>query len=178
LAAGCGGGKSSADKTATAVAKSGAATATKAPATSTAAATKPAPTNTPAATASTVKIGEVASIGSVLTNPGGFTLYIFKDDVPNSGQSSVPAAIAPNWPPLTVTGDAVAPPGLSGQLGTFTRPDGSKQVMYNGMPLYTFVGDTQPGQANGQGLLNLWFAATPSPAPQSTATPTTGGGGY
>src|SRR5512136_1121965 len=79
LAAGCGGGKSSADKTATAVAKAGAATATKAPATSTAAATatKAAATGTPAAAASTVKIGEVASIGSVLTNPAGFTLYTF-----------------------------------------------------------------------------------------------------
>jgi predicted lipoprotein with Yx(FWY)xxD motif len=163
LAAGCGGGESSADKTATAAAKSGAATATKAPATSTAAATatKAAATGTPAAAASTVKIGEVAAIGSVLTNPDGFTLYIYKDDVPNSGQSSVPAAIAPNWPPLTVTGDVVAPQGLPGQLGTFTRTDGSKQVMYNGMPLYTFVGDSQPAQANGQGLLNLWFAATP-----------------
>ena len=170
LAAGCGGGKSSADKTATAVAKAGAATATKPAAAATATkpaaaatATKaPAATNTPsAAAASTVKIGEVASIGSILTNPAGFTLYIFKDDVPNSGQSSVPAAIAPNWPPLTVTGTPVAPAGLPGQLGSFTRPDGSSQVMYNGMPLYTFVGDTQPGQANGQGLLNLWFAATP-----------------
>jgi predicted lipoprotein with Yx(FWY)xxD motif len=172
LAAGCGGGKSSADKTATAAAKAGAATATKPAVTSTAAATAtkapaatatnaPAATNTPGAATPTLKIGQVASIGSVLTNPAGLTLYTYKDDVPNSGQSSVPAAIAPNWPPLTVTGSPVATSGLPGQLGSFTRPDGSKQVMYNGMPLYTFVGDTQPGQANGQGLLNLWFAATP-----------------
>ena len=164
LAAGCGGGKSSADKTATAAAKAGAATATKPAVTSTVAATAtkaPAATNTPSAAAPTLKIGEVAPIGSVLTNPAGLTLYTYRDDVPNSGQSSVPAAIAPNWPPLTVTGDVVAPPGLPGQLGSFTRPDGSKQVMYNGMPLYTFVGDTQAGQANGQGLLGLWFAATP-----------------
>ncbi len=172
LAAGCGGGKSSADKTATAAAKAGAATATKPAVTSTAAATAtkapattatnaPAATNTPSAATPTLKIGQVASIGSVLTNPAGLTLYTYKDDVPNSGQSAVPAAIAPNWPPLTVTGTPVAPAGLPGQLGSFTRPDGSKQVMCNGMPLYTFVGDTQPGQANGQGLLNLWFAAMP-----------------
>jgi predicted lipoprotein with Yx(FWY)xxD motif len=164
LAAGCGGGKSSADKTATAVAKAGAATATKPATTPTVAATATkaaAATNTPSAATSTVKIGQVASIGSVLTNPAGLTLYTFKDDVRNSGQSLVPAAIAPNWPPLTVTGTPVAPSGLPGQLGSFTRPDGTTQVMYNGMPLYTFVGDTQPGQANGQGLLNLWFAATP-----------------
>jgi predicted lipoprotein with Yx(FWY)xxD motif len=186
VAAGCGGGTSSADKTATAVAK-GAATATKRAGASTAAATAtksavatatkaPATTGTPGVTgASTVKIGEVASIGSVLTNPAGLTLYIYKDDVPNSGQSAVPAAIAPNWPPLTVSGDVVAPSGLSGQLATFTRSDGSKQVMYNGMPLYTFVGDSQPGQANGQALLNLWFAATPSAQTSATATPSVGG---
>jgi predicted lipoprotein with Yx(FWY)xxD motif len=170
LAAGCGGGKSSADKTATAAAKAGAATATKPASTAAATATKapaatatkaPAATNTPGAATPTLKIGQVAAIGSVLTNPAGLTLYTYKDDVANSGQSSVPAAIAPNWPPLAITGSPVAPSGLPGQLGSFTRPDGSKQVMYKGMPLYTFVGDTQPGQANGQGLLNLWFAATP-----------------
>jgi len=178
VAVGCGGGTSSADKTATAAAKASAATATKPAATSTSApkatsTTAAAATNTPGAATATLKIGQVASIGSVLTNPGGFTLYTYKDDVPNSGQSSVPAAIAPNWPPLIVTGTPVAPSGLAGQLGSFALPDGSKQVMYNGMPLYTFVGDTAAGQANGQGLLNLWFAATPSSAPQSTATPTT-----
>ena len=172
LAAGCSGGKSSADKTATAQAKP-AATATKPPATASA---TTAATSTPAATATTVDIGQVASIGSILTDPAGFTLYTYKDDVPNSGQSSVPANIAPNWPPLTVTGDVVAPAGLPGQLGSFTLPNGSKQVMYNGMPLYTFVNDKQPGQANGQGLLNLWFAATPAAGASATATPAAGGG--
>jgi predicted lipoprotein with Yx(FWY)xxD motif len=183
VAVGCGGGTSSADKTATAAAKAPAATAAKPVATSTSApkatATTPAAaTNTPSATTPTILIGEVPSIGSVLANPGGFTLYTYKDDVPNSGKSSVPAAIAPNWPPLIVTGTPVAPSGLPGQLGSFALPDGSKQVMYNGMPLYTFVADKSPGEANGQGLLNLWFAATPSPAPQSAATPTTATGGY
>jgi len=172
LAAGCGGGTSSADKTATAAAKApatatkppAAATATKPPTTATVApsgSTSPAATGTANATATTVKIGQVASLGSVLTDPSGKTLYTYKDDVPNSGQSSVPSTIAANWPPLLVTGSVVAPSGLSGQLGSFSRPDGSTQVMYKGMPLYTFVGDTAAGQANGQGLLNLWFAATP-----------------
>ncbi|MGA2285319.1 MAG: hypothetical protein ABSG55_03510 [Dehalococcoidia bacterium] len=174
LAAGCGGGTSSADKTATAAAKPpatatkapSAATATKAPSAATAtkapvATTPPASTAPPSGTATTVNIGQVPTLGSVLTDPAGKTLYTFKNDVPNSGQSSVPAAIAPSWPPLLVTGSVVAPSGLSGQLGSFSLPDGSMQVMYKGMPLYTFVGDTAPGQANGQGLLNLWYAATP-----------------
>ncbi len=174
VATGCG-GTSSADKTATASAKSPAtatkppssattapaSTATKAPAVTSTSAAAPAGTATASAATSTVKIGQVTSIGTVLTNPSGMTLYTYKDDVPNSGQSSVPAAIAPNWPPLLVTGTLVPPAGLTGQLGTFSRPDGSTQVMYKGMPLYTFKNDTAPGQANGQALLNLWFAATP-----------------
>jgi predicted lipoprotein with Yx(FWY)xxD motif len=173
VAAGCGGGTSSADKTATAAAKApatatkppSAATATKPPSTATAqpagSATAPAATGTASAAATTVKIGQAASLGSVLTDPAGKTLYTFKNDVPNSGQSSVPANIAAAWPPVLVTGSVVAPSGLSGQLGSFSRPDGSKQVMYKGMPLYTYVGDTASGQANGQGLGGVWFAATP-----------------
>ncbi len=155
LATGCGGGTSSADKTATASAMT-AATATKPPSAATATkppsattptvgAITPAVTGTASATATTVKIGQVTSLGSVLTDPSGKTLYTYKDDVPNSGQSSVPAAIAANWPPLLVTGSVVTPSGLSGQLGSFSFPDGSMQAMYKGMPLYTFVGDTAPG---------------------------------
>lgn len=174
VAAGCG-GTSSADKTATASAKTAptstkppgsattapASTSTKAAAATSASTAAPGGTSTASAATTTVKIGQVTSIGSVLTDPSGKTLYTYKDDVPNSGQSSVPAAIAPNWPPLLVTGTLVPPSGLTGQLGTFSRPDGSTQVMYKGMPLYTFVGDIASGQAKGQGLLNLWYAATP-----------------
>jgi predicted lipoprotein with Yx(FWY)xxD motif len=180
LATGCG-GTSSADKTATAAAKNAnAATATKPPgATSTAkvtttAATAATSTKAPAATASasgtstpsaatsTVKIAQSASLGSILTDANGMTLYTYKDDVPNSGVSSVPANIAPNWPPLTISsGNPVAPAGLSGQLSAFALPGGSKQVEYKGMPLYLFVGDKKAGDTTGQGLLNLWYVVAP-----------------
>jgi predicted lipoprotein with Yx(FWY)xxD motif len=64
------------------------------------------------------------------------------------------------WPP--VTGTAAAGPGLPGRVGTITRTDGSRQLTYNGHLLYTYVGDTAPGQANGNNLnLNggLWHEA-------------------
>lgn len=120
LAAGCGGGKSSADKTATAVAKAGAATATKPAVTSTAAATAtkaPAATNTPSAAAPTLKIGEVAPIGSVLTNPAGLTLYTYRDDVPNSGQSSVPAALHRKLAAVDCHGRRRRSTGAAGAVG-------------------------------------------------------------
>jgi predicted lipoprotein with Yx(FWY)xxD motif len=177
LAAGCSSGTSNADKTATAVAKNASATVapTKPLATATAAkATSPTAlaattttttasgTSTPSAATSTVKIAQSASLGNILTDANGMTLYTYKDDVPNSGVSSVPAGIAPNWPPLTISSGApVAPTGLPGKLSAFTLPDGSKQVEYLGMPLYLFVGDKKAGDTTGQGLINKWYVAPP-----------------
>ncbi len=177
LAAGCSSGTSSADKTATAVAKNASATVapTKPPAAATAAkatstkapaatttTTTASGTSTPSAATSTVKIAQSASLGNILTDANGMTLYTYKDDVPNSGKSSVPANIAANWPPLTISSGApVAPTGLTGQLSAFTLPGGSKQVQYKGMPLYLSVGDKKAGDTSGQGLLNLWYVVAP-----------------
>jgi predicted lipoprotein with Yx(FWY)xxD motif len=62
-----------------------------------------------------------------------------------------------------VTGAATAGPGVTGKLGTITRSDGSKQATYDGHPLYTYIADTAPGQANGNNLnLNggIWHEVT------------------
>jgi predicted lipoprotein with Yx(FWY)xxD motif len=67
------------------------------------------------------------------------------------------------WPP--VKGPAKAGPGVTGMLSVLTRSDGSVQVAYDRHPLYTYVGDSAPGQANGNGLdLNggLWHEVTVS----------------
>ena len=60
------------------------------------------------------------------------------------------------WPPVTGT---AAGQGLPGTVTTITRTGGSHQLAYNGHPLYTYIGDTAPGQARGNNLnLNggLW----------------------
>jgi predicted lipoprotein with Yx(FWY)xxD motif len=118
-------------------------------------------TSTPGAATTTVMIAQAGSLGQILTDDRGMTLYIYKDDVPYSGMSSVPASIAANWPAFTITGTPVKPAGLPGALGTMTLAGGSQQVTYNGMPLYYFIRDTKPGDTNGQGLQNLWYVATP-----------------
>jgi predicted lipoprotein with Yx(FWY)xxD motif len=67
--------------------------------------------------------------------------------------------------------------GVTGKLGTITRSDGSTQATWNGHPLYTFKGDTGPGQASGNGQkLNggVWHEASPS----GTTTSSSGGYGY
>ena len=92
---------------------------------------------------------------TVLTNAKGFTLYSFAPDTPAT--SKCYGSCAAYWPP--VTGTATASPGVPGQVGTIKRTDGSEQLTYNGHPLYTYIGDSAPGQARGNNLnLNggLW----------------------
>ena len=95
----------------------------------------------------------------VLTNAEGLTVYSFAPDTPS--MSNCNGSCAAYWPPLT--GAPRAGPGVTGRLGTITRPGGTTQATYDGHPLYTYVGDTQPGQANGNNLnLNggLWHEVT------------------
>jgi predicted lipoprotein with Yx(FWY)xxD motif len=92
---------------------------------------------------------------AVLTNARGFTLYSF---APHSATTSrCNGSCAQIWPP--VEGPVTARTGIPGTLGTIARSDGATQATYNGHPLYTYAGDTRPGQANGNNLnLNggLW----------------------
>jgi len=106
---------------------------------------------------------KVVHIGgaSVLANAKGFTLYSFAPDT--STKSNCNGSCAVYWPP--VKGPVTAGPGVTGKLTVITRSDGSKQAAYNGHPLYTYVGDSAPGQARGNNLnLNggLWHEVTTS----------------
>jgi predicted lipoprotein with Yx(FWY)xxD motif len=104
-----------------------------------------------------------ATIGgvSVLTNSRGFTLYWFAPDTP--ARSNCNRSCAAYWPP--VTGHPAAGPGVNGRIGTIKRSGGSAQATYNGHPLYTYIGDSAPGQAHGNNInLNggLWHEVTVS----------------
>jgi len=101
---------------------------------------------------------------TVLTNAQGFTVYWFAPDT--ATKSACYADCAAYWPP--VTGIPAAGPGATGRLSTIARSDGVTQATYNGHPLYTYVGDTRPGQANGNNLnLNggLWHEVTAAAGP-------------
>src|SRR6202008_4118077 len=106
---------------------------------------------TPAGALKTVRIGAV----TVLADANGCTLYWFAPDT--AARSACSGSCAAYWPP--VKGPAAAGPGVTGTLSVLTRSDGSVQAAYDGHPLDTYVGDSPPGQANGNGLnLNggLW----------------------
>jgi predicted lipoprotein with Yx(FWY)xxD motif len=99
------------------------------------------------AAASALRTARIGGV-TVLTNAQGRTLYWFAPDTPT--KSVCNGSCAAYWPP--VRGPLSAGPGVRGQLGTIRRADGSIQETYNGHPLYTYVGDSGPGQAHGNNL--------------------------
>jgi predicted lipoprotein with Yx(FWY)xxD motif len=101
----------------------------------------------PAAASSTLKTATIGGV-TVLTNAKGFTLYWFAPDTPTTSKCN--GSCVTYWPP--VKGPATAGAGVTGKLATIKRSDGSVQATYNGHPLYTYVADTAPGQAKGNGL--------------------------
>jgi predicted lipoprotein with Yx(FWY)xxD motif len=125
-----------------------------------------------------VKTATIAGV-TVLTNSKGLTLYSFAPDTSTTSQCNGSCAVS--WPP--VQGPATAA-GVTGTFSTITRSDGSTQATFDGHPLYTFVGDTAPGQAKGNGLNafgGLWHEITTSgtAAPAGGTSSSSGGGsGY
>ncbi|HEY1667861.1 MAG TPA: hypothetical protein VGG54_19420 [Trebonia sp.] len=135
------------------------------------AASAPASGSSAAAAGGALKTAQVSGV-TVVTNAKGFTLYSFAPDTATTSKCN--GACAQIWPP--VTGAVTAGPGVTGKLGTITRSDGSTQATYDGHPLYTYVADTAPGQATGNGLNangGVWHEVTAS---GTTAAGNSGGG--
>ena len=142
----------------------------------TSSAAAPASSAPAAASSSTLKTATIGGV-TVLTNAKGFTLYWFAPDTPTTSKCN--GSCAAYWPP--VKGPATAGAGVTGKLATIKRSDGSVQATYNGHPLYTYVADTAPGQAKGNGLNlsgGVWHEVTASgaAAPAATTSASSGGG--
>jgi predicted lipoprotein with Yx(FWY)xxD motif len=120
------------------VAVAGAATAPSAPATS---------SSSSAASGQVLKTIQIKGV-TVLTNAKGMTLYWFAPDT--STKSACYGSCAAYWPP--VYGAQKAGSGVTGKLGTIKRTDGTIQATYDGHPLYTYIGDSHPGQATGNDI--------------------------
>ena len=167
---------------------------TAAPAASSATAQPTTPTASPSASpsmaATTIGLQSVSGIpGKFLVDGQGHALYLFEAD--KSTTSTCTGACAAAWPPVIATGQPTVSGGAqASDISTITRTDGTKQVTYNGHPLYYFQGDTGPGTDKGQGLNGfgaLWYLVTPSGSSITTAvtiggsgatsSPSSGGGG-
>ncbi len=90
------------------------------------------------------------SVGGMLVNTAGMTVYTYDKDTANSGKSACVAACARNWPPVMAEGTPAAP------YSVVTREDGGKQLAHQGKPLYTFVKDKKAGDKTGDGVGGAW----------------------
>jgi predicted lipoprotein with Yx(FWY)xxD motif len=113
--------------------------------------------------ASTVS-SKTSSLGTFLVDANGRTLYVW--DADHGSKSTCSGACAQAWPPLTTTITPKASGAVKASLlGTTKRTDGTREVTYASHPLYTFAGDTQPGQTTGQGSNGFgapWWVVTPA----------------
>ena len=138
-------------------------------------------TSSGSAAASTSNVVKTTKIGSatVLTNAKGFTLYTFAIDGMN--KSNCNATCAHFWPPVK---GPVTATGIKGTFATTKRSDGTIEATWNGHPLYTYVGDTAPGQDKGNGLNlsgGVWHVAAVSgtaAAAHASSSSSSGAGGY
>jgi predicted lipoprotein with Yx(FWY)xxD motif len=114
------------------------------------------------------------SLGLVVTDAEGRTLYRFDEDDTEPPKSNCAGDCATQWPAaLVFDRREVALEGVDQRLvGTVTRADGSIQLTLAGSPLYRFAGDTRPGETLGQGVGGTWFAVTPAGARAAQAEPT------
>jgi predicted lipoprotein with Yx(FWY)xxD motif len=134
-------------------------------------------TTAPAASAAAPATGgaiatQASALGMILVDGSGRTVYEFANDA--NGTSACTGQCAANWPPVAAPSPLpTSLPGVTGQLGMITRDDGTSQLTVAGHPLYTFAGDTAPGQTNGQGKTldgGLWTVASAAGAPVTTAS--------
>jgi predicted lipoprotein with Yx(FWY)xxD motif/uncharacterized cupredoxin-like copper-binding protein len=123
----------------------------------------------------TVFVRQDPTLGPILTDQAGMTLYLFTNDT-TAGESTCYDKCAENWPPFMAEEPFSLPFTMEGELTTVQRTDGSTQVAYNGIPLYYFVKDTGAGDTNGQGVGDVWYTVAPNAefgagAPSPMATP-------
>ena len=119
------------------------------------------------------------SLGTILVDPRGRTLYLFEKD--SKGTSACTSACLSYWPAFTSRTVPRAGTGVKQSLLGLTKPQhGLRQVTYAGHPLYTFVGDKQAGQTTGEGLNNFgaeWYALAASGRTVQLSQPSSGGSG-
>jgi predicted lipoprotein with Yx(FWY)xxD motif len=117
-----------------------------------------------AGSAGVVSAAKAGDLGTILVTAKDMTLYDFHKD--KGGKSSCYGACAGTWPPLLTEGKPRVEGGAqAGMLGTTERKDGTVQVTYAGWPLYTYIGDQQPGEANGNDIDEFgaeWYALQPN----------------
>lgn len=98
-----------------------------------------------------------STLGEIVVDGAGMTAYVFDSDTAGSGVSSCSGACASTWPAITTDTATPEVEGITGTIGTIDVANGVKQVTLDGLPLYTYAGDSAPGDVNGQGVSGIWW---------------------
>lgn len=109
--------------------------------------------------ASKLIVADVATVGQVLTDKDGMTLYRFDKDTAKPPKSNCNDDCAKTWPPMLATGDVEVQGVDKSLVSKVTRADGTEQVTVGGWALYRYAKDTKAGDATGQGVGGAWYAA-------------------
>lgn len=122
----------------------------------------PSPTSTPTPTPTpvpehTIDTDVHPELGEIVVDTEGWVLYMFDQDEQGAGESACYGDCADAWPPLIVDDEPTGSDAITAELTTFERDDGSLQVALDGWPLYYYIGDENPGEANGQGVNDVWW---------------------
>ena len=109
----------------------------------------------------TVKVATDATLGKILVDGAGKTLYLYSRD--EKGVSNCYDQCEARWPILRPTAGAAptGAPDINGALGVISRKDGTSQVTYNGIPLYYFTPDEKAGDTKGQAVGGVWWILPP-----------------
>lgn len=137
-----------------------------------------APASAPAGGTAKLATATVGSLGKVVVDGNGRTVYVFDKD--SKGKSNCEGGCLAQWPAVAAGSGAPQLSGIDASLvSTITRSDGSKQLALNGMPLYVFAQDSQAGQAKGQAFGGLWWAVAANGQKVTTQSGGSGNGnGY
>jgi predicted lipoprotein with Yx(FWY)xxD motif len=103
-----------------------------------------------------------SSLGEIVVDGEGMTVYVFDNDTADSGESSCAGDCAAAWPAVSPAADEPVVDGVTGEVGTITGTDGNPQLTINGLPVYYFANDSAPGDVNGQGVNGVWWVISPS----------------
>lgn len=121
---------------------------------------QPTPVVTTQTTVNTVNVAD-SSLGRILTDTKGITLYYFITDVPGSGASTCYGTCETAWPVFSVDSIIVSSPLNAADFSTITRTNGTKQTTYRGWPLYYWQNDKKPGDVLGENVQKVWYVAKP-----------------
>ncbi|ARU51521.1 putative lipoprotein with Yx(FWY)xxD motif [Cellulosimicrobium cellulans] len=117
-----------------------------------------------------------SSLGTIVVDGQGMTVYYYDKDTKGSGTSACEGECAAAWPAVHAASADPEVDGVTAEVGTITGVDGELQVTVDGRPVYTYAADQAPGDVSGQGVNGVWYVVAPDGTEIMDAAPAAGSG--